>query len=183
MSYKSDPRYSILATKPTVDDIHITGNKLPTRKSILLAFISRKDFIWQSDKNKPCSFDAAKQVAIEEIIPFYEKARIPCISVNLMARKIIALHDTFKEILKINIERRESGKPKERIDTFKSNLEKTMPLWDPKSVNSIKNEEDIQFLSSMQTDRKASMAGIDEERKVETRKLEEEIRVQNEKKG
>lgn len=187
MSHKKDPRYFVLGTKPTKDDIHISGTKLPTRKAILLAFISRKEYMYENDNSKTCIFNSAKETVIEEIVPFYEKARIPSLSVNLMARKIVALYENFKGIQKINIKRRNTGKPKERIENFKINLEMTMPLWDPNSLNMITNEEDKKFLISMQTDRKASMAGIDKklsktEQKVENRKFAELRRIENEKK-
>ena len=56
---------------------------------------------------------------------------------------------------------RESGKSKERIESFKKYLLKTMDLWPKNVFDHIKNEDDKQLLISMMNDRKALISGVD----------------------
>ena len=81
----------------------------------------------------------------------------------------------MKKIIKIQPKDRTSGKPKERVDEFKSRLQTTMKFWPRNAMENICNEEDKKFLQSMMTDRLATMSAIDvklseTERKVKERK-------------
>lgn len=124
MSRFRDPRYFIFNTVPSEDDINIKRNKLPTRKEVLLAFICRKEKLWETDKTKKCLFKAATLIVEEQIIPIYNRARIPLIANNKMAQNIMKLYEDMRSLLKIPAKRRDSGKPKERIDNYKESLEK-----------------------------------------------------------
>ena len=88
----------------------------------------------------------------------------------------------MKKIIKIQPKDRTSGKPKERVDEFKSRLQITMKFWPRNAMENICNEEDKKFLQSMMTDRLATMSGIDvklseTERQVKERKEQELKRI------
>ena len=74
----------------------------------------------------------------------------------------MAYYIKFKDLLKIPIsERGKPGTPLERIQEFKIKMPETMKFWPRDAMDKIENEEDKQFLLSMQNDRKASMSGVD----------------------
>ena len=66
----------------------------------------------------------------------------------------------MQKLRKIKKEKRHFGKPKDRIECFKS-LKDTMVCWPKDAMGNLNNAEDKAFLLSMQTDRTASTAGRD----------------------
>lgn len=180
MSRKKDPKNFLLDTTVTRDDLHIITSRLPTMKEVIISFLCRKDVI--PNVTQKTIHSAALETVIEEIIPIYERARIPTITPKNMALNIKKAHEEMCKIIKLPIKRRESGKAKEHIDKFKKELKMTMPFWPKNVFDLVKNEEDRLFLVSMQTDRIASMAGIDKnlaitEHKISQRKIAESKRI------
>ena len=167
-------RLSLLGTMPTDDDKTITGSRLPTAHQVLLCFLAHH----QTSSSKR---EAANKT-VETVKHFYNRARIPTLLDHKMAEEVEKLFDDMKKIIKIQPKGRTSGKPKERVDEFKSWLQTTMKFWPRNAMENICNEEDKKFLQSMMTDRLAAMSGIDvksseTERKVKERKEQELKRI------
>ena len=80
-----------------------------------------------------CLFSAAIATVKEEVDQLYQKDRIPMKDHKKMAQDVVKNYKIMQSIMKINTERRNLGKPKERIDVFKESLKKTMPIK-PKNV-------------------------------------------------
>ena len=75
---------------------------------------------------------------------------------------------SMQNLMKIEKEKREIGRAKERIDALKKRLQETLACW-PKDVwSKFSNTTDKAFLLLMQNDRTASIAGKD----INTYKLE-----------
>ena len=105
--------------------------------------------------------EAANRTA-QSILSFYERARIPALAPNKVAEEIMAFYIKFKDLFKIPIsERGKPGTPLERIQEFNIKMPETMKFWPRDAMDKIENEEDKQFLLSIQNDRKASMSGVD----------------------
>lgn len=187
MARYKDPRYFLLETTPAAKDKIITGCRLPTRRQVLLCFIAHKEELRKNDttNSKKVLRDAANATTTL-VLPFYEKARIPSLLPNKISQEILKYYDEFKKLLKINVcERKTPGKQLEKIMTFKNQMHETMKLWPRDALSRIKNEEDRAFLMSMQSDRKATMSGVDKnlaemEQRREKRELEEENRRKRE---
>ena len=165
-------RFFLLGTMPT-DDKTITGSRLPTAHQDLLCFLAHH----QTASSKR---EAANKT-VETVKHFYNRARIPTLLDHKMAEEVEKLFDDMK-IIKIQPKDRTSGKPKQRVDEFKSRLQTTMKFWPRNAMENICNEEDKKFLQSMMTDRLATMSGIDvklseTERKVKERKEKELKRI------
>ena len=159
---------------PTDDDKTITGSRLPTAHQVLLCFLAHH----QTASSKR---EAANKT-VETVKHFYNRARIPTLLDHKMVEEVEKLFDDMKKIIKIQPKDWTSGKPKERVDEFKSRLQTTMKFWPRNAMENICNEEDKKFLQSMMTDRLATMFGIDvklseTERKVKERKEQELKRI------
>ena len=126
MSRHKDPHYFLLSTKPNNEDKHIKGNKLPTRKEVLLAFIVRKEEIQKSYNYGGFKLlhSAALSTVREEIVRLYEICCIPMKSEENMALEILKMYETMQNVMKISPAHRESESSEEKISTFK-NLHKS----------------------------------------------------------
>ena len=174
----SDPRYFLLGSVPTEDDLNITGVKLPTYKQVFMCFLASQ----ASDM----TLRAAAKVTVEKVLPFYEKARVPYLHPKKM-EEVLKFHTEMKNILKIDHQHRDTAKNKEKIEDFKEKLSKTMKFWPGKALEKMTNEEDRKFLESMMTDRVATMGSVDAvlsltEKKIQKRSIEMEIREEKERK-
>ena len=119
---------------------------------------------------------------VDEVLSHYNNAKITHLQKHKMAEKVEALHNEYKNLIKLNPERRKGSKA---VATFQDKLLMTMPFW-PRNVLTIieeskrgKNEneknaiaEDISFLKSMMTDRVASYQGQDLLTRAEKLRLE-----------
>ena len=175
----ADFRRYILGTNPTVDDLKLIGSRLPTKKQILLCFLAN----CQTSATKR---EAAKKT-VDEAQKLFDRARIPAIQQHKMAEEVERYNKIFEGILKISVRYRSTGKPKERIDEFKKQLDTTFKFWPRNVMAKLSNAEDKLFLQSMLTDRKAFMGGVDKtlavaEKKVMKRKAEELKRIEKKKK-
>ena len=125
----------------------------------------------------------AAKITVSNIIPFYERARIPYLAPNKIAEEVIKIYEDMRSLMKIDHSQRSSATKQKRINDFKERLDKTLKLWPRNALDRIKNEEDKQFLQSMMTDRVASMGQVDKvlsttEDKVAKRKGAELARLQ-----
>ena len=173
MSRHKDKRVFLLGTSPTPTDKKILGSKLPTVKQVLLAFLARHDEMVSSGKTGKTLFNAANDTIREEVLPLWEKARVPTSDPKRMIQKLLELHKDMMLLKKIPENRRERGEPKERIDAFKEKLSKTMSFKCKDAEAKINIEEDRLFLHSMETDRQASMSGADRKLLVTEKKVSE----------
>lgn len=161
MSKLKDPKYFLLETNVTTDDIQIKSSKLPTIKQVLLSFLARKQELRSHDKSHKIVFKAASMTVDEEIVKIYEQARIPIQDRKNMAHEIIKLYESMENLIRIPKDRRNFGSSKYKIEKFKNDLNNTMKLW-PKNVDdNIEFDEDRVFLRDMQSDRKFTMGGVD----------------------
>ena len=177
MSKSKDPRYFLLQTMPTEDDRTITGCRLPTTRQVLLCFLAYHD----SKNNKSTIRDAAN-AAVDAVLPFYERARVPHINSWKMAERIEKLFHSMLPLLKIPIARRTTDTSQKRITEFKENLNTTMKFWPGNALDVMTNESDKQFLASMMTDRVATMGSTDsvlseKEKRIAVRRNAEEERI------
>ena len=76
---KSCLRFRLLGTIPTIFDIEIKGNKLPTTKQVLLSYLAHLQ-----SKSKQ---ESAKETAMKVKI-IYDRARIPTLDPKKMAQEV-----------------------------------------------------------------------------------------------
>ena len=182
MSRHSDPRYFLLGSIPGEEDKVITGSRLPTVRQVLFNFLA-----FHSNDSKITVRDAAN-ITVSNVIPFYERARVPHLPPNKMAEEVIKIYEDMRSLMKIDhVQRSNNDTKKKRINDFKDKLEKTLKLWPRNAFDKMKNKEDKQFLQSMMSDRVASMGQVDKvlsktEDKVAKRKYAEQERLEIEKK-
>ena len=98
---------------------------------------------------------------MSNVIPFYEKARVPHLAPNKMAEEVIKIYDDMRSLMKIDHSQRATETKQKKINDFKERLKKTLKLWPRNALDRMKNEEDKKFLQSMMTDRVASMGQVD----------------------
>jgi len=166
-------RSSILPTLPDESNQKIAGTRLPTYQQVLLCFLATMDKQREVNKSKYNQklVRLCANSVVDEVLSHYNNAKIALIQKHKMAEKVEALHNEYKNLIKLNPKRRKGSKA---VATFQDKLLMTMPFW-PRNVLTImeeskrgKNEneknaiaEDISFLKSMMTDRVASYQGKD----------------------
>ena len=168
----SDKPLMIIGETITPENRKITGSRLPSKKQVLMSYLSFSNELKTQDstRHNKIARPAAKQV-VSEVLPHYEKAGIRTIQEHKMAEKIEALFKEYENVRKLNNDRKHA-----KVIEFKNDLEETMQFWPRNTIqemeklldrrNILENErtaiqEDINFLKSMQTDRKASYTGRD----------------------
>ena len=107
-------------------------------------------------KNK--TVPEAINATLEQILPFYQRARIPTLFRNKMGQEIKKLWEELKSINKTTKAKREGGS--EKINGFKEKLDRTMTFWPRDAFERIQNEEDKLFLQSMMCDRTATLGPV-----------------------
>lgn len=166
MSRTKDPLYFWLETSVTDEHRHILGSKLPTVKQVLISCVSyNRKFL--RDKTFPTDktlHKAATFAIKEQVLPIYDKARIPTKVEKNMVLEVIKLYKHMNELRKI--------KPEKRADhagviAFKTNLESTMMFW-PKDAEEIissrrdaSKHEDLLFFRDQMNERKFTIGGLD----------------------
>ena len=87
---KSCLRFRLLGIIPTIFDIEIKGNKLPTTRQVLLSYLAHLQ-----SKSKQ---ESAKETAMKVKI-IYDRARIPTLDPKKMAQEVEKLHKEMLNIL------------------------------------------------------------------------------------
>ena len=82
MSRYNSPHYFLLGSTPTEDDLSITGAKLPTVRQVLMCFLA--------SHASPMTVRAAAKATVLKVLPFYDKARIPTLSLLRWRRKFLS---------------------------------------------------------------------------------------------
>ena len=116
---------------------------------------------------------------VNQVTVYYSKARIPIIDDNKVAEKIIEHYHEMQKLLKIPPDRRNSGKPKDRITCFVNDLETTFKFWPRDVFERIDNEEDKFFLINMINERTATMLGLDQNLAVTEDKIAKRLEAEN----
>ena len=187
MSTRSSDKFlQVLPVSPGHDHLEISGSKLPSHEQVLLCVLSHMKILSKSHLGKRKAVREASKAAMEQVHVHYNNAKIMTLSNSQICRKIENLYYEFASVRRL---------PKNRIKSsirhaFQEKLSTTFPAW-PKDIleqmeRSKKQnmsrvekeaiEEDMQFVISMQTDRKASYIGVDkvisqiEENKTKNRK-------------
>ena len=168
----SDSRLQILKETPGKQHLHIPGSRLPTYNQVLLCYIAHREKLRLEDSSK---MQPVKKLAIKptinEISLHYNKANIMMVHERTMTQKILALHEDYWKLMKLNPERRLQNP---LVIKFREKLSKTMPFWPGDAikkmellkkgkveVEKIAIDEDIAFLKSMITDRTAQYSNQD----------------------
>jgi hypothetical protein len=162
----------------SADDSDITGSRLPTGRQVLRCLMFHvKDGL----STRRSKWDSAKLV-LSKITPFYGKGNIPMIADRKACEKILKLLEVNSKLREIPIARRDSSANMVKLQHNDDELSKTFQLWPNSAEKTITNPEDVKFLQSMQTDRKASFGGVDsvvdgkQKRKVQRKLLENKRR-------
>lgn len=146
----------------TEKDEDITGCRLPTNEQVIRCFMfHRCEGSEPGTASNRTRRDIAK-IVLEKIIPFYMKGNIPMISEKRACEKIMELVEKNAKIREIPVERRSSADVLARLKEVENDLQKTFPLWAVNAEQTMKNQEDIEFLKSMKTDRIASFGVHDQ---------------------
>lgn len=146
-----------LGLMTTPNDSEITGARLPTKEQVLRCFRYHQS---EGLSSRCTKMDIAK-IVLEKIKPFYLKGNIPMLSHWKACDKIIALAEKNAKLCKIPVERRSSPKIIEKLKQAEVDLKQTFPLWPSDAEKKVKNADDLAFLVSMKTDRKATIGGKD----------------------
>lgn len=156
----------------------ITGSKLPSNRQVLRSLFYNKRQVKLETR------DAAR-LTIQEVILFWEKAKIQTKHLKDCIAKLEKLHEEWRKLQK-NATRCVSVAQSIKVEAFKSSLD---DLFDIAHQDALKNtnEEDRQFLLlQRQKGRTGCMAGVDtkflraEERRKQ-RKAAEAVRLENSK--
>ena len=115
---------------------------------------------------------AAKKV-VEQVAWFYGKGGIPTILNHKMVEEVQKWKKKLDGVAKQPVKYRKE--PTAAFLQFKQDLDKTFKVWPRNAKEIMKIKEDIDFLISMEGDRKASIAGLDKnEEAFQKRKQERE---------
>ena len=131
-SRHSDPHYFLLGSTPGEVDKTITGSRLPTVRQVLFNFLA-----FHTSDSKLTVREAAK-ITVSNIIPFYERARIPYLAPNKIAEEVIKIYEDMRSLMKIDHSQRSSATKQKRINDFKERLDKTLKLWPRNALDRIK---------------------------------------------
>lgn len=155
-------------------DSDITGSRLPTGRQILRCMMFHVKDGLSTRRQK---WDSAK-IVLSKTTPFYRKGHIPMIDDRNACIKILELLEDNSKLRAIPIARRKTSATIAKLQHHDEELSKTFQLWPRSAEKKIRIPEDVSFLQSMQTDRKASFGGVDsvlggnQKRKVQRELLE-----------
>ena len=171
----------------TDEDAIITGCRLPTGLQLLRSLL----YHMQEDPSQQKTKFTVAKIVYNLAVPFYQKGGIPMLAELSCCQKLVKLLEDNEKLRRIPKARRESAGVLAKIEENKKDLAKTFPLWTKDADSKIVNTEDLEFLISMKTDRKASIAGFDKisyafhkrkeerEQKKEGRKRKNDESLQN----
>ena len=144
----------------------------------MLCYLAHIEKLRREDEGKNAKLDwIATKLVKEQVMVHYEKGHVITLHENNIIQKILALHQEYANLRKLNPDRRAN-----KVKQFQQKLQTTMPFWPRNAEKRMEDskkgkndaekrvtEEDIVFLNSMMTDRAASNCSQD---KV-TSKIEE----------
>ena len=143
----------------------ISGNKLPSNKDVLSVLFFNLRVV-------KLSLRESARLALQEVIIFWEKARIPTQEIRNCIPKLESLYQEWRQLQKHAGRTSEAHKKKE--ENFKSKLE---DLFDIAHANALENmtiEEDKHFLINQRLKgRQGFMYGVDYKEVIRERKIAE----------
>ena len=140
----------------SADDGKITGTRLPTCRQVLRATMFQTDVRF-GNKSK---WQAAVNV-YAQLLVFYKKANIPTVNECIGCRRILELMASNASLRNIPEDRRNAPSTITKLTSMDAMLRTTFRLWPANAEMIVKNAEDLAFLRSMKTDRKASFGERD----------------------
>lgn len=155
----------------TESDAFITGSRLPTSRQILRSVLFHLNDGASINRTK---YEAAK-IVYEQILPFYDKGGVPMLEEQTCCQKIVKLLEENVKLRRIPKARRKTESVIIKLNDYNENISKTFPLWVKNAENVIQNVEDLAFLKSMKTDRKATIAGVDSVTLTKLKRKEEKL--------
>ena len=182
------------------EHLDITGTKLPTGKQVLFCMLAHMQRLTKGSKKrgkegKKLKWQAAKAVQ-KQISHHYNNANILSISDIKISEKVVKFHAEFQRTEWLPKRRKNRPPQINNIlrDNFLKKLDETFQCWpndaeekmsqQKKSKSIIERaalEEDIKFLESMKTDRKASYVGVDKKyNEITERRMQRNKRVRQE---
>ena len=141
-----------LGSQVSEGDKDIKGCRLPTNGQVL------RSFKYHKEKEKLTKNTAIKKV-YEQLETFYQKANVPLNGVLSVQKSITKEFDRNELFRKTAPRFKLQGVFEEKEREEFSHLDKTFPAWVADALKIMTVEEDIEFLKSMQTDRKYTLAG------------------------
>ena len=173
-----------LGSKICTDDAEIKGARLPTCRQVLRCFMFQNE-TGNTGKNSRKKWESAKLV-FQQVSVFYAKAHIPMIAERKACEKILNLVSSNAKFREIPKARRSSPDVIAKIEEHEIVLCKTFGLWPSNVEKLIQNEDDLKFLISMKSDRRACFGSFDSimdgkvKRKLEREKAHEKRKMAEE---
>ena len=163
---KSDKALFILTESPGIENLNLSGTKLPTNKQVILCFLANLNDLRSRDGSKNLSLRCeVANILTEQIITIYAKAGTPVLGKSAVRKKLFDLHNKYLNVKK-HIGR--------KMEEFHAYLQLTAEFW-PKNALQIMEaskkgkckaekdaiDQDINFLIDMQNGRKQTFGSID----------------------
>ena len=164
-----------LGTAINNDDARITGSRLPNCNQVLRCMMWH---IQEGTSERRSKWEAAKLV-MAQLETFYQKANIPLISEKKALQRIIALSDENAKMRAIPKNRRDLPSSQEKLRKMQFKLQETFAIWPCNVEQLMKNQEDLAFLHSMKTDRKATFGALDKPNAAKEKRKEARLSAEN----
>lgn len=131
----------------------ILGAKLPTARQVLQTFFYNR-------RTVRLSLKASAKLVMEEVLVYWEKARIKTREFHHCKKKILDLHTKWEHLQKGSC-RKTSEAQKKYEEQFIEDLDKLFDIAHADALNQMK-EEDAEFLiNQRKPNREGSLAGVD----------------------
>ncbi|KAK3924129.1 DNA-directed RNA polymerase subunit beta'' [Frankliniella fusca] len=165
--------------------------KLPTTHEVLRTFFAHLG----ASSGAESATSAARKTTLK-LLPLWEAAGVPTAEVRNIIQKIVGVYKRYRGLVKdkhlsgvVKKKGSKLGQTHEKNrEQFLMDISKLFDIGHKNALNMMKNQEDIQFYKSMQSDRKAYMIGLDTvnrdkhvralERKEAQRKAKEKSELQ-----
>lgn len=155
--------------------------RLPSCEQVLRCFMYH---IEDGSRENRTKWQSAKLV-MSKVAVFYQKANIPMIAERKVCQRMISLLEENAKIRAIPVNWRSSEASLSKVKAIEAKLRTTFRLWPVNAERLMRNQEDIQFLQSMKSDRQASFGCFDKTLadKVRRRQARIEMEAQRRKKA
>ena len=130
----------------------ITGSRLPSGRDVM------RNFVFYHNSHKMTIRESASKV-YDQVIPFWEKARLPVRKKQHVVDKIEELYKKYKNLVKART--RSNDKDKKNQILYSENLDMLFDISHANSDKLITIEEDKQFLKLQQETRSGSLGPVD----------------------
>ena len=141
----------------TDEDSEIHGARLPSCEQVLRCLMYHTE---DGSTENRTRWQSAK-IVLSKVAVFYKKANIPMIAERKACERMVSLLKENAKIRAIPVKRRSSEASLSKVKAMEDKLKTTFPLWPVNAEQLMRNQEDIQFLQSMKSDRQASFGCFD----------------------